>query len=34
MDGKSVYYNRSANTGILRIGDLSFEDNKILTNNL
>ena len=34
MDGKSVYYNRLANIGILRIGDLIYEDNKLLTNHL
>ena len=34
VDGKSVYYNRLANIGILRIGDLIYEDNKLLTNHL
>ena len=35
VDGKSVFYtNRLANIGILRIGDLIYEDNKLLTNHL
>ena len=32
VDGKSVYNNRLANLGILRIGDLISEDNKLITN--
>ena len=31
---ESLYYNRLANIGILRIGDLTFKDNKLLTNHL
>jgi len=34
VDGKSVYYNRLANIGILSIGDLIFKDTKLLTNHL
>ena len=34
VDGKSVYYNKLANKGIFRIGDLISKDNKLLTNNL
>ena len=34
VDGKSVYYNRLANIGILKLGDLIYEDNKLLTNHL
>ena len=33
-DGKSVYYNKLANKGIFRIGDLISKDNKLLTNHL
>ena len=34
MDGKSVYNNRLANKGVLRIGDLISEDNTLITNHL
>ena len=34
MDGKSVYNNRLAHKGILRIGDLISEDNTLITNHL
>ena len=34
MDGKSVYNNRLAKKGILRIGDLISEDNMLITNHL
>ena len=34
MDGKSVYNNRLAKKGILRIGDLISEDNTPITNHL
>ena len=35
MDSKSVYnHNRSVNIGIIRIGDLISEDNKLKTNYL
>ena len=34
VDGKSVYNNRLANKGVLRIGDLISEDNTLLTNHL
>ena len=31
IDGKTVYNNSLANMGILRIGDLISEDNKLIT---
>ena len=34
MDGKSVYNKGLADIGILRIGDLISEDNKLITNKL
>ena len=34
VDGKSVYNKRLADIGILRIGDLISEDNKLITNKL
>jgi len=34
VDGKCVYNNRLANIGILRIGDLISEDNKLITNHI
>ena len=34
MDGKSVYNKRLADIGILRIGDLISEDNKLITSKL
>ena len=34
MDGKSVYNEGLADIGILRIGDLISEDNKLITNKL
>ena len=34
VDGKSVYNKRLADIGILRIGDLIYDDNKLISNKL